>query len=97
MWPFLLKYPKNRIAVIDEVCMVHPSKKLSGQSIYSSGAPYDQRVEEARREAQFGYTRAAVRRLVSARGKERATHDVALPPGSGDECTCSGIGPLLAH
>ncbi|KFM26396.1 hypothetical protein F751_4889 [Auxenochlorella protothecoides] len=63
VWPFLLKYPKNRIAVIDEVCMVHPSKKLSGQSIYSSGAPYDQRVEEARREAQFGYTRAAVRRL----------------------------------
>lgn len=63
VWPFLLKYPTNRIAVLDEVCMVHPEKKKGSKSIYSSGAPYDQRVEEARREAQFGYTRAAVRRL----------------------------------
>lgn len=63
VWPFLLKYPRNRIAVIDDVCMIHPAGKKKTQSIYDSDAPYNQRVEQSRREALYGYTRAAVRRM----------------------------------
>ncbi len=39
MWPFLLRYPDDRVAVIDEVCMRHPTRK-SGGSLYSVAAPY---------------------------------------------------------
>ena len=37
MWPFLLHYPTNRIAVIDDVCMFHPINKTGSTSIYSAG------------------------------------------------------------
>jgi hypothetical protein len=61
VWPFLLHYPRDRIAVIDDVCMLHPhtaeGKKGEG-SIYAAlakVAPWDAREEEARRDAQFNY------------------------------------------
>jgi hypothetical protein len=61
VWPFLLHYPRDRIAVIDDVCMLHPhtaeGKKGEG-SIYAAlakVAPWDAREEEARRDGQFSY------------------------------------------
>ena len=35
MWPFLLKYPRNKVAIIDDVCMIHPRRhKEPGTSLY---------------------------------------------------------------
>lgn len=28
-WPFLMRYPRRRIAVIDEVCMIHSAAQGS--------------------------------------------------------------------
>ena len=41
VWPFVLGYPRDRIAVIDAVCMVHPGKQEGGKaSLYSIESPY---------------------------------------------------------
>jgi hypothetical protein len=37
VWPFLLHYPTNRIAVIDDICMCHPTNKTGSPSIYAAG------------------------------------------------------------
>jgi hypothetical protein len=42
VWPFLLRYPKQQIAVIDEVCMWHPKHGANkAGSLYSVEAPYE--------------------------------------------------------
>ena len=41
VWPFLLKYPKDKIAVLDDVCIYHPhSSAKSGPGLYDVKAPY---------------------------------------------------------
>eukprot|EP00887_Chlorella_sp_A99_P005466 scaffold1.g5466.t1 len=63
-WPFLLKYPKDKIAVIDAVCMFHPSgSKPTGDSLYASGLPFSEREEEARRAAEYGYFESETKKL----------------------------------
>lgn len=57
-WPFLLRYPKRHIAVIDDVCMTHsaPSGQKSGEgNLYSVPVPYGEREEETRRNAEYHY------------------------------------------
>lgn len=34
IWPFIMGYPRDRIAVIDDVCFYHPSSQLNKQSMY---------------------------------------------------------------
>jgi len=57
-WPFLLRYPRKRIGVIDEVCMTHAAT-MGGKSgegdLYAVPVPYDTREEEARRVGEYGY------------------------------------------
>jgi len=57
-WPFLLRYPQRHVGVVDEVCMVHDASwdKRQGQaSLYTVPVPYDEREEETRRVAEYGY------------------------------------------
>ncbi len=38
VWPFLLRYPRDRIAVVDQVCMFHPpSTPNKANSVYNAG------------------------------------------------------------
>ncbi|KAL4430961.1 hypothetical protein ABPG75_006217 [Micractinium tetrahymenae] len=69
VWPFLLQYPRDRVAVIDDACMTHPhfaqAKKGEG-SVYAALAkivPYDSREEEARRDGQYNYYPSEVQAL----------------------------------
>jgi hypothetical protein len=93
-WPFLLRYPERHIGVIDDVCMRHNqgAGEATGEgSLYSVPAPYDQREEESRRVAEYGYYPSRVQamgynyRNIQAKGQvERSVFgpsDVA--PGSG--------------
>ncbi len=42
VWPFLLRYPLRQIAVIDDVCMWHPTHRANKQgSLYDVEAPYE--------------------------------------------------------
>lgn len=57
-WPFILRYPKRHIAVIDDVCMVHSSPaggKEGEGNLYSVPVPYSEREEEERRKAEYHY------------------------------------------
>jgi hypothetical protein len=58
-WPFLLRYPRRRVAVIDDACMVHSaaqgSKRGAEGDLYAVPVPYDEREEESRRVAEYGY------------------------------------------
>jgi hypothetical protein len=59
VWPFMMRYPRRRVAVLDEICMVHsaPSGSKGGGEgdLYTVPVPYDEREEEARRMAEYGY------------------------------------------
>jgi len=62
-WPFLLRYPKRHIAVIDEVCMTHAAPiggKTGEGDLYSVPVPYSQQEEETRRVGEFGYYQSRV-------------------------------------
>ena len=38
VWPFLLRYPRDKIAVVDQVCMFHPpSTPNKANSVYNAG------------------------------------------------------------
>jgi len=57
-WPFLLRYPQRHIGVIDDVCMRHTQgagEAKGDNNLYSVPAPYDEREEESRRAAEYGY------------------------------------------
>jgi hypothetical protein len=58
VWPYLLRYPRDSIAVIDEICMVHPhtvGTKSGEGSVYDVWAPYDAEEEEKRRRVEYHY------------------------------------------
>ena len=93
IWPFLLRYPRRHVAVIDDVCMVHSN--AAGQSqgennLYAVPVPYNEREEESRRLAEFGYWPSRVeamgipyRGMETFGGVERTIYKPEdLPPGS---------------
>ncbi|KAL3132160.1 hypothetical protein ABBQ32_008768 [Trebouxia sp. C0010 RCD-2024] len=67
IWPFLLKYSDNKIAVIDEVCVIHPRQslqELGKMSMYDTN-PLLQGWELQEEKAQFrkfGYSARRIRR-----------------------------------
>ncbi|KAG7671821.1 hypothetical protein Ndes2526B_g07269 [Nannochloris sp. 'desiccata'] len=76
-WPFLLRYPERHIGVIDDVCMRHSQgagEAKGKNNLYSVPAPFDQREEESRRVAEYGYYPSRVQamgydyRTIKARG-----------------------------
>ena len=55
MWPFLLEYPQEKIAIINDICVVHPKKELqpgSKLTIYKEHNPHAEHVAVL---AKFGY------------------------------------------
>ena len=61
IWPFLLGYPQDRIAVIDEVCVIHPHKPLQERgkvSMYDVNPTFKgwELEEEKDQFAKFGYS-----------------------------------------
>lgn len=61
IWPFLLGYPQERIAVIDEVCVIHPRKVLQQRgkvSMYEVKPTFKgwELAEEKDQFAKFGYS-----------------------------------------
>ncbi|GAB4822225.1 hypothetical protein N2152v2_009271 [Parachlorella kessleri] len=64
VWPFLLRYPQDKVAVIDEVCMGHPpSNSKQSASLYAAPAPFSASEEGRRREREFGYVPWRVQQL----------------------------------
>lgn len=66
LWPFLLKYPRDRLAIIDDVCMIHPNRvKEPGTNVYDAAAGGIQGGwrEEFALYKQWGYSDAAVQAL----------------------------------
>lgn len=70
VWPALLRYPKDRIAVIDAVCMAHTPTEggmgTSGKvnSVYRPGlSPYTAKQEELIVFSAYNYTSATVEAL----------------------------------
>ncbi|KAL6776590.1 hypothetical protein ACKKBG_A21765 [Auxenochlorella protothecoides x Auxenochlorella symbiontica] len=56
IWPDLLGYPSDKIAVIDEVCLFHPeSARFKRNSLYKVVAPYTAKEEEARRFSEWRF------------------------------------------
>ena len=66
VWSFLLNYPRDKIAVVDAVCMWHPPS-VPGKvgSVYDAGMPFSNKEEEARRFTEYGYTEFTAKQLVS--------------------------------
>lgn len=61
VWPFLLGYPQEKIAYIDEVCIIHPRKSLQREgkaSMYDTNPTMLgwQTEEEKVQFKRFGYT-----------------------------------------
>ena len=55
VWPFLLGYPQEKIAIINDICVVHPKKELqpgSKLTIYKEHNPHAEHVAVL---AKFGY------------------------------------------
>lgn len=66
LWPFLLKYPRDRLAIIDDVCMIHPNRiKEPGTNVYDAAAGGIQGGwrEEFALYAQWGFSDEAVQAL----------------------------------
>lgn len=64
IWPYLLHYPRDKIAVIDQVCMMHPpSTPNKANSVYNADAPYRKKEEETRRFAEYMYYESEIERL----------------------------------
>lgn len=81
VWPFLLHYPLDKIAVVDEVCIYHPpSNPQRGTSLYTAEAPYDQKEEEVRRFAEYGYYDSALQKLGSSYQAVEVLGVVPKPP-----------------
>ena len=59
IWPYLLGYPQDRIAVIDEVCVIHPRHLLQRRgkvSMYDINPAFSwQTEEEGQQFDKFGY------------------------------------------
>ena len=75
---FLYRYPERHIGVIDDVCMRHSQgagESKGDNNLYSVPAPYDEREEESRRVAEYGYYPSRVEamgynyRTITARGQ----------------------------
>ncbi len=64
VWPFLLGYPQDKIAAIDDVCVIHPKKSLQREgktSMYDTN-PYFlgwQTEEEKIQFEKYGYATKA--------------------------------------
>lgn len=55
VWPFILGYPQEKIAIINEVCVIHPKKELqpgTKLTIYKEHNPHAELVAVL---AKFGY------------------------------------------
>ncbi|DBB15097.1 TPA: hypothetical protein ACH3X3_004108 [Trebouxia sp. C0006] len=62
LWPFLLGCPSEKIAIIDEVCVIHPKAQLqppTKASMYAKG--HSPGAEECGQYARFGYDADAAR------------------------------------
>ncbi|KAA6420076.1 MAG: hypothetical protein FRX49_09925, partial [Trebouxia sp. A1-2] len=62
LWPFLLGYPSQKVAIIDEVCVIHPKAQLqppTKASMYAKG--HSPGTEEFGQYARFGYDADAAR------------------------------------
>jgi hypothetical protein len=65
VWPSLLGYPKDKIAIIDAVCMAHPREPLLSMSgrkrIYGEGVmPFPELTEEEVTLKSYGLTKSQV-------------------------------------
>ncbi|KDD75400.1 hypothetical protein H632_c702p0, partial [Helicosporidium sp. ATCC 50920] len=62
VWPFLLNYPRDKVAVIDEVCMYHPKMQSEKQSIYRQRNPWGLNAGEEMRvtNTAFGFNQSAI-------------------------------------
>ncbi|KAL3156458.1 hypothetical protein ABBQ38_000763 [Trebouxia sp. C0009 RCD-2024] len=66
IWPFLLKYADNKIAVIDEVCVIHPRQslqELGKMSMYDTNPSLKgwELQEEKAQFRKFGYSARRIR------------------------------------
>ena len=66
VWPFLLGYPQDKIAVIDDVCVIHPKKMLQREgktSMYDTNPHFLgwQTEEEKIQFEKYGYAAKASR------------------------------------
>lgn len=42
VWPFLLKYPRDKVAIVDAVCIDHAEEPVAGrQRLYNAKMPRD--------------------------------------------------------
>ena len=85
VWPFLMHYPRDRIGVIDEVCMLHPhsaeSKGTGEGSIYAAlarVAPYGEGLGRGQRVGRGGG--GASRYTGRAAGTPPSRLDPSCPP-----------------
>lgn len=90
IWPYLLRYPTNKIAVLDEVCVTHTNaagQRSDGDegNLYQIPRAYSQQEEEGRRAAEYGYWPSRVQAMgFEYRGMEQLGSVVApttLPRG----------------
>lgn len=71
VWPFILGYPQEKIAIINDVCVIHPKKELqpgTKLTIYKEHNPHAELVAVL---AKFGYESEVSRCAVSAHQQSR--------------------------
>ena len=55
VWPYLLGYPQEKIAIIKAVCVVHPRRDLQPERKVTMYRSHNPRAEEGPVLAKFGY------------------------------------------
>lgn len=79
-WPYFLGFPRDRFAILDAVCMVHPpSPPDKPNSVYAAEAPYGAEEEKHRVYAGLGYSRLAARWLGERRERARWYCGIPVP------------------
>ncbi|KAL3156462.1 hypothetical protein ABBQ38_000767 [Trebouxia sp. C0009 RCD-2024] len=76
IWPYLLGYPQDRIAIIDEICVIHPHQSLQRQgktSMYDVNPSLSwQMKEEQQQFKKFGYAAKPLRKRFGIAYLEKA-------------------------
>jgi len=65
VWPFILGYPQEKIAIINDICVIHPKKELqpgTKLTIYKEHNPHAELVAVL---AKFGYESEVSIRLLA--------------------------------
>lgn len=61
VWPFLLKFPRDKIAIVDSVCLGHKDVKEGRKRVYSTNMPRNEYEEKDFQLEKWGYNEESLK------------------------------------